>query len=173
MSKSRQIQNWIMRAAGILLCMVLVSTYLVCGMFARYTTSASGSDGARVAKFNVADLINGSSVTQPIAAALAPGIPYKAVVTVNNDSEVAVEYTVDVLQETDNLVLQFRMVSDPNDSDTPWTPSHYTFSADLTPGQNVTYYLEVDWVVASNAEALANMGKVDQINITLSATQID
>lgn len=37
--------------AGILFCLVLISTAMMGGLFARYTTSSSGHDNARVAKF--------------------------------------------------------------------------------------------------------------------------
>lgn len=38
-------------AAGLILCLTLISTGLTCGMYARYTTGGTGSDHARVAKF--------------------------------------------------------------------------------------------------------------------------
>ena len=34
-----------------LLCLVLITSHMTCGLFARYTTTANGSDSARVAKF--------------------------------------------------------------------------------------------------------------------------
>ena len=37
----------------VLFCLVLFSTYLTGGLYARYTTSASGSDSARVASFQI------------------------------------------------------------------------------------------------------------------------
>lgn len=41
----------LMLLAGVLFCLVLISTALLGGLFARYTTSGTGSDNARVAKF--------------------------------------------------------------------------------------------------------------------------
>ena len=43
----------VMRAAAILICLVLFSAHLASGMFARYTTGAANSGNVRVAKFNV------------------------------------------------------------------------------------------------------------------------
>ena len=43
----------LMRDAIILFLLVMVSTYMLSGMFARYTASGSGGDGARTARWNV------------------------------------------------------------------------------------------------------------------------
>ena len=43
--------NIAMNIAMVLFCLTIVSTYLVSGLYARYTTSATGSDSARVMKF--------------------------------------------------------------------------------------------------------------------------
>ena len=72
-----------MFAALILLLLTMITTHMTSGLYARYTASASGSATARVARFdvgcNVAD--NGDGT-------------YK--LTVTNDSEVSVSYTVTV-----------------------------------------------------------------------------
>lgn len=46
-------KNFMMRAASALLVAVLLSTCTISGTFAKYTTTASGSDQARVAKWGV------------------------------------------------------------------------------------------------------------------------
>lgn len=53
-------KNKMMRIASILMVAVLVSTCAVSGTFAKYVTSDSGSDTARVAKFGVVVLAKGS-----------------------------------------------------------------------------------------------------------------
>ena len=45
--------GWLGRAVGVLLVLVLATSCFVGGTFAKYTTSGSGSDSARVAKFGV------------------------------------------------------------------------------------------------------------------------
>lgn len=46
-------KNWTMRAAVLMLALVLITSCFVGGTFAKYVTSGSGSDTARVAKFGV------------------------------------------------------------------------------------------------------------------------
>ena len=46
-------KNWTMRAAVLMLALVLITSCFVGGTFAKYVTSESGSDTARVAKFGV------------------------------------------------------------------------------------------------------------------------
>ena len=51
-------KNKMMRIASVLLVAVLLSTCVISGTFAKYVTSASGSDSARVAKFGVVVAVN-------------------------------------------------------------------------------------------------------------------
>lgn len=46
-------KNKIMRIASVLLVAVILTTCAISGTFAKYVTSGSGSDTARVAKFGV------------------------------------------------------------------------------------------------------------------------
>ncbi|MBE6968387.1 MAG: hypothetical protein E7444_08130 [Ruminococcaceae bacterium] len=46
-------KNVMMRAASVLLIMVLLTSSVISGTFAKYVTSASGTDSARVAEFGV------------------------------------------------------------------------------------------------------------------------
>ena len=69
-----------MFAALILLLLTMVTTHMTSGLYARYTASATASDSARVAKFDVTGDVTG-----------AGNVYY---LTVNNNSEVAVEYSV-------------------------------------------------------------------------------
>ena len=48
-----------MRAAVLMLALVLITSYFVGGTFAKYVTSKSGTDSARVAKFGVTVTANG------------------------------------------------------------------------------------------------------------------
>ena len=51
--KMKTKNNWTMRAAGMMLALVLITSSFVGGTFAKYTTSGNGGDSARVAKFGV------------------------------------------------------------------------------------------------------------------------
>ena len=53
-----------MRVAGLLLALVLVTSCFVGGTFAKYVTSGTGSDSARVAKFGVTVTANGSTFAE-------------------------------------------------------------------------------------------------------------
>lgn len=52
-------KNFMMRAASALLVAVLLSTCTISGTFAKYVTTASGSDQARVAKWGVTATVSG------------------------------------------------------------------------------------------------------------------
>ena len=52
-------KNVLMRSAGVLLALVLVTSCFVGSTFAKYTVSKSGNDSARVAKFGVTVTANG------------------------------------------------------------------------------------------------------------------
>jgi len=161
MSRSRQIQNWILRAAGILLCLVLASTYLVCGMFARYTTTASGSDSARVAKFEIQEAgVSTIELNDPIS----PGDTIEKVLQVQNMSEVAVEYEV-TIDHLGNLPLQF-MVDNVDATEN-------SFKRILPPNENNMniYTLKIIWPAEQDSPDLA--GLADYITVSVSATQVD
>lgn len=54
-------KNYSLRIAGFLLVLVLLSTCLISGTFAKYVTSDNGTDTARVAKWGVTINVQGSS----------------------------------------------------------------------------------------------------------------
>lgn len=155
------------RVAGVLLCLTLFSTYLVTGLFARYTAGAQSSDNARVAKFSIQGSCN---LTESIEASLIPGGSIPATVLIQNDSEVAVEYTVDVTNVTNNLPLRFRM--EKVASSPTVQAENTTFTAQQLPGNHTDQYtLYIDWGEADGD--LARMGMVDYITVTVTAAQID
>lgn len=52
-------KNWTLRAAVLMFALVLITSCFVGGTFAKYVTSGSGNDSARVAKFGVTVTANG------------------------------------------------------------------------------------------------------------------
>ena len=52
-------KNWTLRAAVLMLALVLITSCFVGGTFAKYVTSGNGTDSARVAKFGVTVTANG------------------------------------------------------------------------------------------------------------------
>ena len=86
----------LIRAALILLCLVLLSVYLMDGLYARYKTSGDGADSARVAKFDVdVKFKDGENrvdfVTAKLAYDQATGT---YTIVVDNNSEVAICYDI-------------------------------------------------------------------------------
>ena len=82
----------LIRIAAVLFCLVVVSTYLMSGLFARYVAKGTGSDSARVAGFEV-QLSGVMDGVEYKVSALAPGT---IAITLNNQSEVAVSYKIRV-----------------------------------------------------------------------------
>lgn len=62
-------KNWTMRAAGLMLALVLITSCFVGGTFAKYVTSGSGKSTARVAKFGVTVTASGDMFAKQYDAA--------------------------------------------------------------------------------------------------------
>ena len=75
-----------MCAAAVLLFLTLLSIHLTSGLFARYTTTVTASDSARVAKFDVVGEITPAENEEG-----------KFLLKVTNNSDVAVQYRIDVI----------------------------------------------------------------------------
>lgn len=84
------------RIALILLCLVMISVHMMSGMYAKYTTSGTGSDDARVAKFDV--VVTGVPADSIVVYSETAGDVYS--IRVENRSEVAVSYDISVKFET-------------------------------------------------------------------------
>ena len=84
----------------VLFCLVLFSTYLTGGLYARYTTSASGSDSARVAIFQIQGENSWEQGTE-VDLNLNFFDPTQATDTlsfaITSASEVAVRYSVEIV----------------------------------------------------------------------------
>ena len=85
--------NPAMRLAFVMLCLVILSVYMMAGLLAKYKTSGSGEDEARVAAFDVK--VTGN-VTDANIVCTQETDTGGYTVRVENDSEVAVSYTISV-----------------------------------------------------------------------------
>ena len=158
MNENRKPHAIVLRAAAVLLILVLFTTSIVSGRYARYTSSATGHDSARVAKFRVTEEgIDG----QMIKVSIAPGQTEKHEIIVHNDSEVAIAYSVVPDNKYRNLPLSFSITSE--DSDGP--------SVTLGPRATKTVYLQIYWDATKNEDKY--IGMVDTIHLILTAAQID
>lgn len=169
--------NILMCTVAFLICATLYSTHLVGGLYAKYTTRQSDSDSARVASFQITQ---SGTISNIIEANVTPGTTQSVDLTIENKSEVAMEYTLTVTNVTGNLTpLKFKL--DPADSTSaPVTVESYENgisinSARQIPGEHTDKYnLMIVWEPSPNEETdLALMGMVDYITVSVKASQID
>lgn len=120
----------------VLLCLVLVSMSMTGGLYARYTASASGSDAARVAKFDVGYNFDGAGQVLPVS--FVPGQKYVCEIT--NSSEVAVTYALSITGLDPEL---FVVNTSTYGAIAPGGPPQtITFSIDWRPGEVDPAYAE-------------------------------
>lgn len=161
----KQIQaRWIWYTAAVLLCLTLLSTHLTAGLYARYTTTATGSDSARVAVFNVKEE---GSLLQGIQAPLYPGDTEKYSIIVENSSEVAIAYQISLENLTGKLPITWSVWQEP----IPVSQENGVCSGQMAPGSRATFVLKLEWPAEKNS--LTYMGLVDMLQVNLTAAQID
>ena len=160
-----------MLAAGILLCLVLVSTALVSGMLARFASGDGASDSARVASFNVTG--DGFTKTVNFDVTMGPGSVLgegAKEFSVKNQSEVAVSYTVTIRNKTNNLPLTLTVGGAEQAAFT--SDEGYTYTAELAPnGATANHIFQIAWPAEQSDPVFSGM--LDNIAITVTATQID
>lgn len=106
--KGKTVRNIPIRIACVLLCLTLVSIYLTSGLYARYMSSATGNDSARVIQFgNITLTEEGSSPMYDGEFVIIPGVDITKNPIVNFEgSEAAtfvfVEIELSSHWETDN-----------------------------------------------------------------------
>lgn len=167
--KNKIEMNISIRIAAVLVCLTLLSTYFVSGLFARYATSGQGDDSARAAKFSIEG--KDAFLQKTIEANLIPGGKESVDLQIENNSEVAVEYTVTVTNKTTNLPLNFWMKKT-GGSTVEAADDEITFTGRWLPGSNTDKYtLYIEWKADKKDSTL--MGKVDYIMVTVTAAQID
>lgn len=147
----------LLRTALVLLCLVMLSFHMMGSLFARYSTNADGTDGARVAKFDV-DVTGALDQTKITCTALAldNGV---YTVTVENNSEVAVRYVLSVELTPENGV----------------TCAFDRESGDLAPGQTgeSTLTFTVDWAAFTDGTTGQSKSADLDYTITVRVEQAD
>lgn len=124
--KTKQKQNWILKFAAIALMITLISTCLLGSTLAKYVTSGTGNDSARVAKWGVVvtasqegaafkteytpddsntavSLAVESSTTERV---IAPGTDGKFEFSIKGEPEVAVQVNVEMIGTATGWVLE-------------------------------------------------------------------
>jgi hypothetical protein len=137
------------------------SVHMSSGLYARYTTQASGEDSARVAQFRVTDTLivtdkNGTVLDSPLSlnASLLPGESTTYAFSVKNDSEVTVRFSVEGELVSGELPL------------TMTNPS-----VTLAPDAETTVTFVVSWPADKNDPAYGDM--IALIRIYTTAEQVD
>ena len=85
--------SFVLRIAFVLFCVVLITFYMVSVLYARYTTKVSDSSLAGAAKFDIQVMGDAD-----VSADVSQTIDDIYTVTISNNSEVAVEYTLSVTE---------------------------------------------------------------------------
>jgi len=147
--------------AAILLCLTLFSFHFRGGLYARYTTSDSGEDAGRVARFDVSE--DGAYFSKNLLIETAPGKVEREIVVTNN-SEVAVAYTVTIKNTTKNIPYSFSV-----DDSEPML-NECSVTCYLKPNSTERISIVAEW---AEEGALKYMGMVDLITLTISAQQVD
>lgn len=166
----RTINNYILRLAAILLILVMFSTCIVTGRLAKYVTTASGGDSARVAKF---ELTESGVQKNAFYVPIKPGVVTVHTITVQNNSEVAMRYSVQMVNETNNIYgLKFNLTGKKSGGILTgnFDADSNIFTDDLAPDSDeVTVEIQTTW--DNTDPQYAEM--VDYVNIVITAEQID
>ena len=152
-----------MHVALLLLCAVLLSTYAIGGLYARYTSEQGNGDDARVAKFAFDDNLEDQSITL-IPDNLAPGEEEKTAVQITNNGEVAIKCVIEFENLTNNLPLECEI----EDKTEMYVNVPVGKSADLN--------LIISWPQAKDGKSYTSpdyAGKMDLVRITVTVEQVD
>ena len=192
-------KNVMMRVASALLVAVLMTTCAISGTFAKYTSTQTDSDTARVAKWDIK--LNGKSITEafdfdlfktiidtkdgaaegdmaPIdGTVIAPGTKGSFDIVLKNDSEVTAEYVIDyTVTNANNIPVVFSLdgstwKSDINELDVK-TPVGIAIGA--TAPTITVYWM---WAFEGDNAADTTLGLAGTATITVEAkvtvTQVD
>lgn len=111
--KVKNLSGIIMRVAAILICLVLFSSHLASGMFARYTVSGKGNGGAHAASYDVGVVPADDGQTGVIGTTSPDGVVTYRFIVDNSNSDVAVESRLSVAfidSESETVVGKFDSV---------------------------------------------------------------
>lgn len=146
----------VFRLSLVLLCTLLITTNMTSGLYARYTTTATGSDSARVARFEFTD--NSDTYVQTLikeASTMFPGETISVQAKVVNNGEVTLCYTIKVENLTENLPIEDAILA----------------SRTLSPGETAEVNIALSWPAEKNS--VDYVGKTDVLRISVLAEQVD
>ena len=161
----------ILSVAGVLLCLVMVTSYFSSGMLARYVTRANGDDTARIAALKVS-----AETVEKTDAATAFTRTYE--VTLKNDSDVAVRYEASPVLELPEGTNEAPKITVDDEA----LAADGVLSGELAPGGNKQVTLTLDLTgLELGADAFATFDNNDisgwagklSFTVTVVFTQID
>lgn len=167
----RKLNCILMRTAATLLLLVLVTTSMISGQLARYVTTATYEDSARVARFNI---VEEGKLSANMNTNIAPGVSLE-MISIKNYCEVAVEYTITVNNVYHNIPLTFEIWDDDSKqvlASSKDANSVLALTGIVGPTQQVkNLQLRIVW--PWDGTNLNYCGRVDLIQVTLDAVQVD
>ena len=145
-----------------LLVLTMITFSMIGNILAKYRVNDESTDIARVAKFDITE----SGVSEIVVSSdkFYPGYTLIQPIEINNNSEVAIDYTLTVEILTDNLPLILNM--------NEITDRSITINKKLQPNSGTeTYNLTINWPEEENSLDYSMM--VDVIKLSVNAIQID
>ena len=186
-------KNKMMRIASVLLVAVLLSTCVISGTFAKYTTGKTGSATATVAKwafevgdtdivttqnftFNLADTIkdsNDAGETDVKSALIAPGTKGSFDIVLENTSEVTAQYKMTFDKSTLNGA-PFTFTYKVDGTTTDEAALGAFTNHNIAMNNSVTITVEWEWPFEANDSAdMAVAGTELSLGITVNVEQVD
>lgn len=188
MRHSARMEKGILYTAAVLLCLVLVSFWMMSNILARYTSTGAGTDSARVAAyvFDLKDQNEGASFNLSEIKIPGDSTEYEFQVTNKSEgkiSEVAQQYKIQLAVDG-NVPLQCTVTKQENNAEkTVCTAKNIVEGEQKNISDSVTiaaaadytqtYKLTVQWPEKYNDETYAVTGGTSTVTLTVQAEQID
>ena len=172
---------------ALLVCLTLITTYLLSGAYSKFYTSSSGGDSARVAHFS--PKFTSAVITVENQLPGFPNIPDNSYLidfsvqnyTGDKASEVAMKYKI-VLKTTGNIPLTFTLLNgEGNPLEEPWDCNGksgecvYEYDPSRVFGvgtkETAQYKLKIEWPSDSNNAQFSGM--TDAVYLSAEFEQID
>ena len=161
--KRKYLENKLSLIVAALLFLVMLTSTLAGNLLAKYATGTENEETAQVAKFKITE--TGVMEIDVTTEKIKPGMTIIQPITVQNESEVAVNYTL-TASTTGNLPLTLEM-------DGQQGEKRLVFSQNLTPNDKSAheYNLRIIWPESENDPKYIKM--IDVVKLSLSVVQID
>lgn len=175
-------RNWALRAASVLLIMVMVTSWKVTGLLARFTQTDSADDQARTAAFVFRIQDNDEQTFVDLSQIEKPGDEMTYVFKVTNESngvvcETGQQYTVDLTLNSSLPLVCSLAKGDESPSQISGSVEVQTLSSGGVLPAAVetvdTYVLTVQWPAADNDLKYANGSGLSEILLSVVSEQVD